>query len=96
MNLLLIFLTGLTTGGLSCLAMQGGLLASVIANQKDQEHDHIKNNKKKNKQLLTRSERNWRKLSQPTILKFQINLQLGRWVLQHLNPKPNWLQLMSK
>lgn len=37
MNLLVIFLTGLTTGGLSCLAMQGGLLASVIANQKDQE-----------------------------------------------------------
>jgi sulfite exporter TauE/SafE len=37
MNLLLIFLTGLTTGGLSCLAMQGGLLASVIANQKGEE-----------------------------------------------------------
>ncbi|MFZ1721594.1 MAG: sulfite exporter TauE/SafE family protein [Microgenomates group bacterium] len=35
MSLLLVFLTGLTTGGLSCLAMQGGLLASVIANQKD-------------------------------------------------------------
>jgi sulfite exporter TauE/SafE/plastocyanin len=34
MNLWIIFLTGLTTGGLSCLAMQGGLLASVIVNQK--------------------------------------------------------------
>lgn len=34
MNLWVVFLTGLTTGGLSCLAMQGGLLASVIANQK--------------------------------------------------------------
>lgn len=33
MNLVLIFLTGLTTGGLSCLAMQGGLLASVMANE---------------------------------------------------------------
>jgi uncharacterized protein len=33
----LIFLTGLTTGGLTCLAMQGGLLASVIANQKESE-----------------------------------------------------------
>lgn len=41
MNLLVIFLTGLTTGGLSCLAMQGGLLASVIANQKEQEHDSV-------------------------------------------------------
>lgn len=30
-NLLLIFLTGLTTGGLSCLAVQGGLLAAVIS-----------------------------------------------------------------
>ncbi len=37
MNLGLIFLTGLTTGGLSCLAMQGGLLASVITNQKEDE-----------------------------------------------------------
>ncbi|MEK7622660.1 MAG: sulfite exporter TauE/SafE family protein [Patescibacteria group bacterium] len=34
MNLGLIFLTGLTTGGLSCLAVQGGLLVSLIANLK--------------------------------------------------------------
>jgi len=33
-NLLIIFLTGLTTGGLTCLALQGGLLTSVIANSK--------------------------------------------------------------
>lgn len=31
MNLWLIFLTGLTVGGLTCLAVQGGLLASVVA-----------------------------------------------------------------
>ena len=31
MNLWIIFLTGLTVGGLTCLAVQGGLLASVIA-----------------------------------------------------------------
>ncbi len=37
MSLWLVFLTGLTTGGLSCLAMQGGLLASIIANQKESE-----------------------------------------------------------
>lgn len=36
MNLWLIFLTGLTTGGLSCLAVQGGLLVSLIANLKKQ------------------------------------------------------------
>lgn len=34
MNYWLIFLTGLTSGGVTCAAMQGGLLASVIANQK--------------------------------------------------------------
>lgn len=33
-NLIIIFLTGLTTGGLSCLAIQGGLLATVIAGPK--------------------------------------------------------------
>ena len=33
MNLWLIFLTGLFTGGISCMAVQGGLLATVIANQ---------------------------------------------------------------
>lgn len=37
MNLWFIFITGLTTGGLSCVAMQGGLLASVIANQKGKD-----------------------------------------------------------
>jgi uncharacterized protein len=41
MNLWLIFLTGLTTGGLSCLAVQGGLLTSVIANQKDSEIEDL-------------------------------------------------------
>lgn len=37
MSLWLVFLSGLTTGGLSCVAMQGGLLASAIANQKEKE-----------------------------------------------------------
>jgi len=36
-NLLLIFLTGLTTGGLSCALVQGGLLASIISNKKDNQ-----------------------------------------------------------
>ncbi len=31
MNLWVIFITGLTVGGLTCLAVQGGLLASIIA-----------------------------------------------------------------
>jgi uncharacterized protein len=37
MNLLVIFLTGLTVGGLTCLAVQGGLLASVIAAREEEE-----------------------------------------------------------
>lgn len=35
MNLWIIFLTGLTVGGLTCLAVQGGLLASIIAARKE-------------------------------------------------------------
>lgn len=44
MNYWLIFLTGLTTGGLSCLAVQGGLLAATLATtaeKKDKLHDAI-------------------------------------------------------
>lgn len=37
MNLWLVFLTGLTSGGVTCAAMQGGLLAGVIANQKNSD-----------------------------------------------------------
>lgn len=33
MNLWILFLTGLTTGGITCMAMQGGLLAGIIAQQ---------------------------------------------------------------
>lgn len=34
-NLLLIFFTGLTTGGLSCVLVQGGLLASIISKKQE-------------------------------------------------------------
>ena len=53
MNWSTIFLTGLTTGGLSCLAMQGGLLASAIANQKDQELDQAAKQRSSKKQIKT-------------------------------------------
>ncbi len=33
MDILIAFITGLTTGGLSCLAVQGGLLASSVAHE---------------------------------------------------------------
>lgn len=37
MDLWLIFITGLTVGGLSCMAVQGGLLASTIAVSEEQD-----------------------------------------------------------
>lgn len=37
MNLIVAFLTGLTTGGLGCLAVQGGLLASTLASQVEKD-----------------------------------------------------------
>jgi sulfite exporter TauE/SafE len=36
-NLLTIFFTGLLTGGLTCLAVQGGLLAATIAQQEEEK-----------------------------------------------------------
>lgn len=36
MNLFVIFITGLTVGGLTCLAVQGGLLASVVASREEE------------------------------------------------------------
>ena len=45
MNLWVIFLTGLTVGGLTCLAVQGGLLASVIAAREDEEIEKGTNKK---------------------------------------------------
>lgn len=43
-SLWLIFTTGLLSGGLTCLAVQGGLLASAIAQR---EEEHFKEGKKK-------------------------------------------------
>lgn len=44
-NLWIVFLTGLTVGGLTCLAVQGGLLASTIAAQEEADLEN-KNNRK--------------------------------------------------
>lgn len=37
MNLWIVFVTGLTVGGLTCLAVQGGLLASIIAAREEED-----------------------------------------------------------
>lgn len=45
MNLWVIFLTGLTVGGLTCLAVQGGLLASIIAAREEGDLEEGKTKK---------------------------------------------------
>ncbi len=59
MNLWIIFLTGLTTGGLSCLAMQGGLLTSIIANQKNQEFNSLADKQQKKQNLRSQDPGNF-------------------------------------
>lgn len=44
-NLWVIFLTGLTVGGLTCLAVQGGLLASIIAAREEEDLGQGRNKK---------------------------------------------------
>jgi len=48
-QLIVAFITGITTGGLSCLAVQGGLLASSLAHQFEQDYleQAVKNKRKK-------------------------------------------------
>ncbi len=55
-NILLAFVTGLTTGGLSCLAVQGGLLASSLGNQieKDIQVAALQKNRKKKKTVAAK------------------------------------------
>lgn len=45
MNLWVVFLTGLTVGGLTCLAVQGGLLASIIAAREEDDLEEGKTKK---------------------------------------------------
>jgi uncharacterized protein len=50
-NVLLAFVTGLTTGGLSCLAVQGGLLASSLSHQIEQNLQNAPVKSKRKKQV---------------------------------------------
>ena len=58
-QLVVAFVTGLTTGGLSCLAVQGGLLASSLAHQIEQDYvqhaARVKPGKKSKTQAPVRS-----------------------------------------
>ena len=46
-RLMVSFITGLTTGGLSCLAVQGGLLASSLAHQIERDYLELSTHPKK-------------------------------------------------
>lgn len=48
MNLSAVFITGLTVGGVTCMAVQGGILASIITSREEEEIQ----NKVKNKNSL--------------------------------------------
>jgi sulfite exporter TauE/SafE len=52
-QLVVAFVTGVTTGGLSCLAVQGGLLASSLAHQIEQDYVEQTAQKKKSKQKIS-------------------------------------------
>jgi sulfite exporter TauE/SafE len=41
-NLALVFVTGITAGGLSCLAVQGGLLATAVTQKEDADIDEVR------------------------------------------------------
>ncbi len=53
-QLIVAFVTGITTGGLSCLAVQGGLLASSLAHQIEQDYVGQVSQPKKSKQQSMR------------------------------------------
>ena len=54
-QLVVAFITGVTTGGLSCLAVQGGLLASSLARQIEQDYVEQAANKKQKAPVRTNS-----------------------------------------
>lgn len=74
MNLWLIFLTGLTSGGISCLAMQGGLLAGMVTNQKKSE---LKNLSSAEKSQLKLDANDWLPVTFFLISKLFIHVIFG-------------------
>ncbi|MCE9646881.1 MAG: sulfite exporter TauE/SafE family protein [Chloroflexi bacterium] len=53
-QLVVAFITGITTGGLSCLAVQGGLLASSLAHQIEQDYVGQNANRKQRQNVAVR------------------------------------------
>jgi len=64
-SILVAFVTGLTTGGLSCLAVQGGLLASSLANQIEKDVQTISPKPIKKRRRTATQPQNRTRLVQP-------------------------------
>lgn len=72
----LAFITGVTTGGLSCLAVQAGLLATSVARQAETDvaaqlavHHVVAQRKKRSKRKLTKEQRRSERAALATIAK---------------------------
>lgn len=81
--LLVAFITGITTGGLSCLAVQGGLLASSLAGQIEKDLQAATLKTKRMKQVKRRRTANRVKLARP-ILAFLVAKVLAYTLLGFL------------
>ncbi|MDD5369848.1 MAG: sulfite exporter TauE/SafE family protein [Anaerolineaceae bacterium] len=82
-NIILAFITGITTGGLSCLAVQGGLLASSLASQIEKDFQNAAPRRgKKKKETINRTQ-NRAKLAKP-ILAFLLAKMLAYTLLGFL------------
>jgi len=66
-NIILAFVTGLTTGGLSCLAVQGGLLASSLAGQIEKDFQGATAKSARNKPGSKNSKRRQPTLARPIL-----------------------------
>ena len=82
-NLITVFFTGLITGGLTCMAVQGGLLAATLAQR---EEEKLKNNLKKGGNALPILSFLLAKLVAYTILGFLLG-QLGSFFTLSITTK---------
>jgi sulfite exporter TauE/SafE len=82
-NLITVFFTGLITGGLTCMAVQGGLLAATLAQR---EEEKLKNNLKKGGNALPILSFLLAKLIAYTILGFLLG-QLGSFFTLSITAK---------
>jgi uncharacterized protein len=69
--------TGLTTGGITCVAVQGGLLASVLANQKKHLDGVIPESQKRTSSLLKIHQQDWLPITSFLISKLVVHTLLG-------------------